>query len=216
MNRFEKMINSSFSNFMNFLYKIMVLNILYLLSIIAGLFVFSFAPATVATLTCMKAINEKKEFPLFKTYVHIFKSEYKKSMIFFVFYLVTTTIVTVSFFYYLNSQDIVFNNVGIVVTGLLVVINLASLIHMFLISIYTPNISFKAKLKYSYLMIVYSPFLTLFLVVVNLLLIVFSYIFVTFSFMFTFAITAYYNISVSRSVYLKVSNDHEPLDVLSH
>ena len=215
MNKFEKTLNSPFSKFMNFVYKIMVVNLLFLFTSAIGLVFFTIAPAMIAMLTCMKAINEQKDFPIVKSFFHIFRTEYRKSMLFFVIYLVVFTVLGLSFYYYMQSADTVFNTVGLVVLGLLLILQIGSFIHMLLISIYTPKIKLRSKFKYSYIMLVYRPIQTVLLLVVNVLMLIFSYIFITFSFMFTFAFMGYYNISLTKGTYIQISKDHEPLDVLS-
>jgi len=216
MNSFEKNIQSPFYQFMNFLYKIILVNLLYLFTNAVGFVFFTFAPATVAAMVCMKGIYEKKDFPIFSTFFHIFRSEYKKSMMLFLYYIILFALLGGSFYYYYQSPDTLFNTIGLLVSGLLLFIHLTSFFHMLLISVYTPNISFKAKIKYSYLMIVYSPVLSIMLFIVNLLVLLFSYVFLTFSFLFTFAFMWYYNIAISYRVYQNISKNYEPLDVLSH
>ena len=212
--RFDKYADSKFSEVMNFIYKVMVINILYIFTVAVGLGVFTFAPATVSAYVCMKGINENKEFPLFKTYIHTFKTEYKKSMMFFLYYLITFAILGISFNAYMQFEDNFFNTLGMLVIALLILINLGSFIHILLLSVYTPKIKFKSKIKYSYLMMLYSPMLTILLVLVNVALLIFSYIFISFSFMFTFAFMAYYNIVISSKAYVKISKDNIPLEVL--
>ena len=214
--KFERMVNSRFSNFMNFIYKIIVVNLLFLFTSALGLIVFTFSAATLSSYVCMKGINEQKDFPVFKTFFSVFKSVYKKSLLFSLYYLVSFAILGLSFYYYLSSEATLLNNLGLVILGLLLLVNLASYLHILLISVYTPNIKMISKIKYSYLMQLYKPFLTIFLLIVNVALLIFGYIFITFSFMFTFAFMSYYNITISSKAYKKVSNDHKPLDVLSH
>ena len=212
--KFQHFVDSKFSTVMNFIYKIMVINILYIFTVALGLVFFTIAPATIASYVCMKGVNEGKDFPLFKTFFKIFKSEYKKSMMFLIYYLITFGILSISMYFYTLLEDNFFNTLGMMVIGLLILVNFCSFIHMLLISVYTPSIKFISKIKYSYLMILYSPILTILLLVINAGLIVLSYIFVTFSFMFTFAFIAYYNVTISAKTYRKVSKDNIPLDVL--
>lgn len=212
--RFEKYTESKFTEVMNFIYKIMVINILYIFTVAVGLGVFTFAPATISAYVCMKGVIEDKDFPLLKTYTHIFKTEYKKSMMFFIYYLITFAILGISFNAYMQFEDNFFNTIGMLVIALLILINLGSFIHILLLSIYTPKIKLRNKIKYSYLMIFYSPILTILLVIVNFALLLFSYVFISFSFMFTFAFMAYYNIVISSKAYRNVSKDNLPLDVL--
>ena len=213
--KFDALVNSRFSIFMNFLYKIMIINLLYLFTLLIGLFFFTFSAASISTYVCMKGLNEQKEFPIVKTYFTIFKQEYRNAILFTLYYMFTFSILGISFYYYLHTEDLFFNTIGMVVVGFLIAVNLASYIHILLISIYTPSIKLRSKIKYSYLMQLYKPVLTILLLVMNGLLILFAYTFITFSFMFTFAFMAYYNISISKRAYLKVSNDYIPLDVLS-
>lgn len=216
MNRFEKIVNSQFSAFMNYLYKILVINILFLITSFIGLIFFTIAPATIASMVCLKGVAEKKEFPIFRSFLQIFKTEYKKSMGFFVYYILVYSILAFAFYYYLHTEDSIIYTIGLLVSGGLIIINLLSLIHFILISIYTPKISFRKKLKYSYLMIVYAPIVSLSLLIVNVSSMIFAYVFITFSFMFTFAFIGVFNISISKNTYLKLTKEHEPLQVLDY
>lgn len=215
MNSFEKTLQSPFHQFMNLLYKLIVINLLYLFTTALGFVFFTFAPATIATMVCMKGIYEKKDFPIVASFISIVKSEYKKSMILWVFYVITFAILGGSFYYYSQSPDSLFNTIGLVISGLALMLHFTSFLHMLLISVYTPDVRFRSKLKYSYMMIVYKPGVSLLLVVVNVLVVIFSYVFITFSFLFTFAFLWYYNIAISHRVYQSIRNDHESLDVLS-
>ena len=216
MNRFEKTLESPFHQLMNLLYKLIVINLLYLFSSAIGLIFFTFAPATIATMVCMKGVFEKKDFPLVASFSHIFKTEYKKSMIFFGFYVLTFALLGGSFYYYNFSPNTLFNTVGLVISGMVLVLHFTSFLHFLLISVYTPSIRFRSKLKYSYIMLVYKPGLSILLLIVNVLILLFSYVFITFSFLFTFAFMWYYNIAISHRVYQTLRNEHQTLEVLSH
>jgi uncharacterized membrane protein YesL len=58
--------------FMRFAY----INILFILFSVIGLVIFGVGPAFVAMLTVIKKWYSKEEFPVFKTYMNVFKSEF--------------------------------------------------------------------------------------------------------------------------------------------
>ncbi|MCI6508044.1 MAG: DUF624 domain-containing protein [Bacilli bacterium] len=132
---YEKKVNSKLYRFFDFLYKLLIMN---LLTFFLSLFVFTLFPAVVALNATIK--NDIDEPNPFKSYFSNFKKYFKKSLFIGILLLVLIAVVGFAFFFYSYNQPNVEENakktmevifqMGIVVMVLLGIVILMVIVHI--------------------------------------------------------------------------------------
>ena len=132
---YEKKVNSKLYRFFDFLYKLLIMN---LLTFFLSLFVFTLFPAVVALNATIK--NDIDEPNPFKSYFSNFKKYFKKSFFIGILLLVLIAVVGFAFFFYSYNQPNVEENakktmevifqMGIVVMVLLGIVILMVIVHI--------------------------------------------------------------------------------------
>lgn len=187
--KFEKLFNSKFYAFFEMAYRLLVVNLLFILCSVLGLVVFSTIPALIASITVVKSISHDSSFPLVKTYFNIFKKQLKANMLLSLVFLFAGAILLFNtYFFYLGMQEyqalineIIFN-LSLVLDGIFIV----SFINVGFIRVYFPNLNLGKTLKYTFVLLKVFPviFILVFLLVVVTIIVtyVIPYIMVIFGF----------------------------------
>ncbi len=132
---YEKKVNSKLYRFFDFLYKLLIMN---LLTFFLSLFIFTLFPAVVALNATIK--NDIDEPNPFKSYFINFKKYFKKSFFIGILLLILIAVVGFAFFFYSYNQPNVEENakktmevifqMGIVVMVLLAIVILMVIVHI--------------------------------------------------------------------------------------
>lgn len=158
--KFEKLYNSKFYAFFETLYRLIVLNLIFLVFVALGLVVFSFIPAAAALIVVLRSMNHESEFPLVKTFYRAFIANFKKTLGLSGFFLLLGAVLVFNtYFFYLGwveyqalVNELVFN-LSLILDGVFVI----SLINACFIRVYFPNLNNWKTIKYSFLLLRAAP-----------------------------------------------------------
>ena len=76
---FERYVNSKFYHFIEILYKLLIINFLWLIISTIGFVVLTLMPAVIATYVVINSMNHDREFALVKSFFLVFRKEYWRS-----------------------------------------------------------------------------------------------------------------------------------------
>lgn len=204
---FDKFINSKIFMFFDFLYKIIILNMLTVLTIALGLGVFSLMPALVSLIILIRSIEPQSDFPLVKTYINSFFKNYKRVILVSLFYLFCALVLTFNTYYFyaaLQTNKTTLIVIGYYVTLVIDVTLIISFINACFIMVYFPYLKNKNVIKYSFILLLIYPLksLIVFLIIIGTL--VLSALVPPLS-IFLFVSLAFYFINlIHRKSYLKL------------
>lgn len=217
---FEKFINSRIFMFFDFLYKIIIINILTVLTIALGLVIFSLMPAIVSLIILIRTIEPQSDFPLIKTFTNSFFKNYKRVILVSVFYLVCALILTYNTYYFytvLQTNKSTLIVIGYYVTLVMDITLIISFINACFIMVYYPYLKNKNVIKYSFILLLIYPLKSIiaFLIVIGTL--VLSALVPPLS-IFLFISLAFYFINlIYRNSYIKlVPQGRTPLDAFMY
>jgi uncharacterized membrane protein YesL len=205
MDRFLDKYHSKFSKFTDWIYQLVIINLIAILMTIIGLGVFGLFPALMTTYALIKKRLNQEDFPLFKTFWDHYKSNFLKANAIGYVLVVFWTIIALSWTFYLNDLASLFHWIGLFIMGFVA-------ISLFLVTTYTP-VSFVyfpkfrtyEHLKFSLLMALGMPKVTLMIGLNTLFFYGFILIrFVTIFPFLAFSLPAFVNLLVARKKLLDV------------
>ena len=176
--RFEKFFNSKVFIAFEYLYVIIISNLLFVLSFVLGLGIFSFMPALISLVIMLKTHDSTTEFPLLSVYVKSFMKNYWKSMKVFLLFLigiVVFTFNTVFFYFSLEESDTFFFAISFYMMLILDVVLLFAMINAAFVYVYFPNLSVKKIIKYAFLLLRVVSIQSLILVPLLIIVIAFGF-----------------------------------------
>lgn len=176
--RFEKFFNSKVFIAFEYLYVIIISNLLFVLSFVLGLGIFSFMPALISLVIMLKTHDSTTEFPLLSVYVKSFMKNYWKSMKVFLLFLIGIVVFTFNtlFFYFaLEESDTFFFAISFYMMLILDVVLLFAMINAAFVYVYFPNLSVKKIIKYAFLLLRVVSIQSLILVPLLIIVIAFGF-----------------------------------------
>ncbi len=158
--KFEKLYNSKSYVFFETLYRLIILNLIFLIFVALGLVVFSFIPAAVALIVVLRSMNHELEFPLVKTFYRAFIANFKRTLGLSGFFLLLGAVLIFNtYFFYLGFleyqalvNELIFN-FSLILDGIFVI----SLINACFIRVYFPNLNNRKTIKYSFVLLRAAP-----------------------------------------------------------
>lgn len=178
--KFEKLVNSPFFHFFNLLYKFILFNMLFLLTLILGLGIFSYMLGFIILVLAIKSIRDGKDFSIVKTWMKNIKKYFIKAFQLSIFYtLIGALFAFNTMFFYLNIQTdaTMFTMISYYLFLILDVIVLFASIHSAFIFVYFPNLNLKKNIKYSFQLIQLIPLQTILMIGLLILTVFWLYIF---------------------------------------
>lgn len=133
---FEKFVNSKFYHYLDYMVRIILTNIITLITITLGLFIFSFGPAILSGVYVVKAITNKYEGPILPIYIKAFKRFYKKGVLISIIYFVFIFLFAFNIYYFLTKMEIEFlwfDFLSFIIMILLLLLSIPGLFHSLLI-----------------------------------------------------------------------------------
>lgn len=107
MNIFEKYINSKLYIIVDTFLKLTIVNLLFLITTILGVGIFTFMPSLIAVVLIVKNFNTNHTFNIIKVYFNCFIKNYLKAQKLFVLYLIMFVIVSFNcYYFYLGIEQI--------------------------------------------------------------------------------------------------------------
>ena len=215
----NQMFNSKYYHTLDTLTKVAVINILWFITSLVGIGVFTFMPATVAVFVLMKEMVDKNDTPVFKPFYRIFGKEYLKSQGVFLVLLLIALILANNFITYYNqaleAQRMIFS-IAFYATSFLILLYIMTLLHVFLIYIYFPHYKVFRILKFAFIVSFLFPFRTILLILFNMgFLLIFVFIPQT-SILFPLVfigLSAYISLRVLGPKYDLIAKNSNPLRV---
>lgn len=205
MRNFDAMINSRIFQVGEFLFKLLAINLLILVTSLP------FVTLYVALVAGYKQIlfyQEKREASIIKTYFTFFKEDFLKNMMYGIAFSVLLVVLIFNIrFYYLSLANHPLYAVGLYLSVILLVVYLIFLIHMPLIQVYTTVRPLKQRVKLALFMSIRNLFLSLLLLFfIGLSILIFRYIPPLFI-LYGVSVPIYFTIKLSKQAYHKLSSN---------
>lgn len=214
---FEKYVNSKMYNFFEIFFKLVYLNVMWLVFGSIGFFVLTIIPATITIYIMVNTILYQQDMTIFKNFFRIFKKEYIPSQKLFLVLLLLGSIayLDISFFYDRvlegnNTMNIILLWISLFFGFLYILI----LIHIGPVYIYFPKLSTIAKVKFALIM----GFKTIGRSLVIMLSIILAFLYINY-FPFTgtlllsvlFTLYVYLSLKFLKPIYKGLIDGGEPL-----
>lgn len=177
--KFERFINSKFFILFEYLYVLIFSNILFVLSTLLGLGIFSIFPALVSLIIVLKSFDSTTDFLLPKVFFKAFIKNYLKSMKVFLIFLIGIVLFTFNtMYFYLALQEIdsFVYAMAFYVMLFLDILLIFVVINAAFVSVYFPNLTVKKILKYSFYLLRVISFQAMILILVLILLVLIGYV----------------------------------------
>ncbi|MGD9604766.1 MAG: DUF624 domain-containing protein [Bacilli bacterium] len=205
--KFEKLFNSKFYMFFEWLYRMIIINLLFILCSVLGLIVFSIVPSFIAMITIIKSLSTETSFPIVRPFFRIFLKHFKQNIVLSLVFLVLTLMFLFNtYFFFLAWQEyqalineIIFN-FTLVLDGILIV----SFINALFIRVYFPNLNTLKTLKYAIILLRAMPMQFLLVFLLLIVMAVLLYYFPYFLIIMGFSIVIYIVNLLIRTKYSKL------------
>lgn len=179
MNKIEKLYNSTFYKTFDFIYKLIMFNLLFILTTIFGLVVFGYMTSLIILVLAIKSLTDNQDFSIVKTWILNIKKHYKKALKISIFYTVIALLFTYNtmFFYIAVTEDgstiysVLFSTMLIIDFGFLF-----GMINAAFVYVYFPNLSVKKTIYHSFQLIRIVPAQAIILVIMSIILLALIYV----------------------------------------
>jgi len=216
---FEKIINSSVYTFLDRLFSLVLINILWFIISILGLGIFTIYPATLSMFILLNAFVKKKSFPLFTAFFKTFiKVYWKAQKVFIIFLLIGIVLFFNIRIYYLQVIDN-FSYVmffGLIMTLIIMLLYLLALIQSFFVLLCFPEFKTLKTIKFSFILGVaftFSTLLVLIIFLVPLVIMIFYPFIFPLVFLILISFIIYISIKIIMPKYNKISSNQKPLEI---
>ncbi|MDF2698704.1 MAG: hypothetical protein K0Q49_260 [Haloplasmataceae bacterium] len=212
---FESFINGKVYEAFNWIFKMLLINLLWLITTVLGLGIFTFMPATIALFILVKSVINNEEVPIIKTFFKIVKKEYIKSQKIFLVLLIIGSIIYFNFKFYLRINSLL-TSVGIVIIFMILIFYILICTHICIVYIYYPHVKVFRTFKLAFLISMLYAFKTFLIIAVNVII---GFLLLYFKILFAFAplifmsLFAYITLSLLNTNYSKLVKDNEILTV---
>lgn len=157
---FEKYVNSRLFTFFNFLYKMVILSLIFFVASVLGLIFLTIVVTGIGILTIIKSTNDNNELPLILSFGLIFKKYFLKGLFLSLIVLGITFLLAFNTYYFyeltIKNQSI-YSYIALYLTIGLDIIAISCLVMTMLISVYFPFLKTYNTLKYSLMMLFAFP-----------------------------------------------------------
>lgn len=161
MDRLLSKHHSKFTWLMDWIYVLVIINLLAIAGTVIGLGVFGFFPAWMTSHQLIKRRLNQEDFPLVKTFISTYKTYVIKANILGYIMVILGIIIALSWFYYLDDLQTTWHWVGLIGVGFLGII-LIFMIGIVPISyVYFPKFSIGEHLRFTLLMTMGMPMLAI-------------------------------------------------------
>ena len=168
MNFFERYVNSKFYQYTDFFFKMILLNLYMIITVVMGLVVFGLPLSIAAGILSLRIILKKTSSSVLETYMSVLKSIFKQSLLPILIFEVIVGVLlfnTVYFYYGLEPFDW-FNFISFMMMASLLLVSTVAFIHGIVVcNIY--DLKIRALIKHSYLLTVGFMFRTLIMVILG-------------------------------------------------
>lgn len=161
MDRLLSKHHSKFTWLMDWIYVLVIINLLSIAGTVIGLGVFGFFPSWMTSHQLIKRRLNQEDFPLAKTFIQTYKSSFVKSNLLGYIMVILGIIIALSWFYYLDDLSTTWHWVGLIGVGFLGIV-LIFMIGIVPISfVYFPKFTIGEHLRFTLLMTMGMPMLAI-------------------------------------------------------
>lgn len=154
-----------YMRFGDWVLKLLILNILWVMFTLVGLIIFGFFPATVALFAVMrKLVMQRDDVPIFKLFWNTYKLEFVKSNLLGAIILPIGAILFVDLYILRQLDPSMWNQLLIIIAFVLIVVYMAFSTYMFPVFVHYDS-NLKGYIKYSIILVIGRPFHTMFMIV---------------------------------------------------
>lgn len=180
---FDKFFNSKFYKVLEFVYRLIITNLIGLLAIILGFGIFSLMSSLVSMIIIVRSMNSNTEFPIVRVFVNSFKKNYKRvlPLSLFYYFLIVLSIFNIFYFYTaFNEFGVLFYEIAFNLSIAAFFIILATFINACYIYVYFPNLNNRKVIKYSFTLIRVTIMQMIAIIIFLVLTVIFIYTFYIF------------------------------------
>jgi len=208
--KFEKFFNSKYAKVLEFIYRLIITNLVGILCILLGLGIFSLMSVIISMIIIVKSIDSDTDFPILKVFFNSFKKNYKRifPLSFFYYFLILISVFNMFFFYSgFNEFGNFFYEVAFNLSIVIFFVVLTIFLNACFIYVYFPNLSNKKVIKYSFKLIRVIPIQTI-VIICYLLTIIFLIYVIPILFIFIYLALGLFLINLTlRNTYNRLVAD---------
>lgn len=219
---FEQYTNSKLYTIFDKLYKLIMLNLIWIATVAIGFGVITLFPATIALSVLLNSINLDQEFSLLRSFFTVFKKEFRKSQKLFLVLMLFGLLIGFDLVYFIDlflSRPSMMNAFIVWLFLFISIFYAMVLIHIGPVYVYFPRLSIKNTIKLAGMFSIRYLFHSLLLLVMHaaLILLVFFWpiFFPVFPILY-FSGTQYVTLKLLGSVYRKYVREGTPLVVTDY
>lgn len=161
MDRLLSKHHSKFTWLMDWIYVLVIINLLSIAGTIVGLGVFGFFPSWMTSHQLIKRRLNQEDFPLAKTFIQTYKSYFIKSNVLGFIMVMMGMIIALSWFYYLDDLSSSFHWIGLIGVGFLGIVLIFMLGIVPISFVYFPKFTIGEHLRFTLLMTMGMPILAI-------------------------------------------------------
>jgi uncharacterized membrane protein YesL len=192
-------------------------NLLFILTTIAGLGVFSYMISLIILVLGIKSLDSDIEYSIIKTWIINIKKHYKKALKLSLFYSVFGFVFifdTMYFYLILQSSPSTVYTIFYYLFLVIDIFFLFAIINAAFVFVYFPNLDIKKNIKYSFKLIQLVPMQAIILMVLLILTVVWFYVFPLVIVFIWFSVIIYcYHTMIKRTYSRLVADEVKSLDM---
>lgn len=161
--------------FFDYFTKLVTINFIWFFTSFLGFQIFTLFPASVAGYVLVKSLQSRIEFPLFRSFIAVFKKEYVKSQKVMLLVLLMGLLIAYDLYYFFiryRNEPNLFYLFGLSLFSLASLLFLMALIHLFPVYIYFPHYTAIRVLTKAFRMAVTHPFSSFYLLLLHVFVLV--------------------------------------------
>lgn len=155
MEKYEKIANSKVFRFLEYLYKLIILNMVTFLTIVLTLGL-TLMPALTAMFVIIKGMKEQEEFPIVSTYFRAYANVFKKMIVIEILFFAFFALYSFNIYYFyemVQEYQGLYNEIAYYVCLIILVIFIIAFINSCIVCVYFPHLSRKKNIKYSFVLL---------------------------------------------------------------
>ncbi|WP_040461924.1 DUF624 domain-containing protein [Haloplasma contractile] len=211
----ENIVNSKVYALFDWIYKLLMLNLIWIGFTIGGFVIFSIVPATITVYLILKDTIKGKDVRIFKSFAKIFFSnQYVKSQKLMIILLLFFGIIGFNYYIFANSDILSrFSSIALIIIGIINYIGIMTTIHIFPIFIYFPYLTVRKSIKYAFLFSFSLPIQTILMLIILITSLVLGFLLPFYFFLFGISAVVLLHLYIIRFKYENFNSQGMPLCV---
>ena len=218
--KLEKLYNSPLFHFFEILYKLIIFNLLFILTLVLGLGIFGYMISLIILVLAIKSLDNEIEYSIVKTWIMNIKKHFKSSLKLSIFYTVSSSFFvfdTIYFYLSMEQAPTVFNTIFFYVFLVVDMFVGFAVINSAFVYVYFPNLNIRKNLKYSFKLIQLIPMQALLLIFGFGITVVLFYVFpIALAFIWFSLVIFVYHLSIKKTYKRLVADDVKSLNMFEY